>query len=260
MSETLNAIFLGLVQGLTEFLPVSSSGHLVLAQQILGIKPGIGVVFEVAVHIASLLAIVLFYRLRIRRLAVGALRKERDSLVYIGKLALGTLPAVLLVLVAREWLEGQFESLAVVGVCLLITGCMVWSTRWSLSQNGLGEPGWGAALLIGLVQAFAILPGISRSGSTVAAGLALGLSPLAAAEFSFLLGTIAIGGAGLLLLPELASVSGSSLDTILWAGTAALASGLLALWSFVWLLRSERFYYFAWYAWIVGGITLFWIA
>ena len=256
MEATLDGILLGVVQGLTEFLPVSSSGHLVIAQHVLNSSIASGILFEVCLHIATLVAIVLFYRKRVAGLALGALRGEAAAWRYAGKLALATLPAVVVALFARHLIEEQFDSLGAVGICLLLTGCIVWSTRYSNRGEGLEEPGWGAALLIGLAQAAAILPGISRSGSTVAAGMALGLKPLAAAEFSFLLGIIAIAGAGFLMVPELGSLSDSAMEAILAGGLAALISGLVALWAFVWLLRSQRFHLFAWYAWSVGAATL----
>ena len=190
MEEIIDSILLGIVQGLTEFLPVSSSGHLVLFQEILQTDLGKGILFEVAVHIATLVAILIFYRRRVTRLIYGTLTRDRTALEYVGKLIIGTLPAIVVALLFRSWIEAQFNSLLVVGVCLVITGFIVWSTRYTNKHTGQDEPGWGAAFVIGCVQAFAILPGISRSGSTVAAGLALGLSPLAAAEFSFMLGMI----------------------------------------------------------------------
>ena len=258
MEDILDSILLGIVQGLTEFLPVSSSGHLVLAQEILGAELGQGILFEVAVHLATLVAILIFYRRRVVVLAYGTFTRNRDALEYVGKLIVGTLPAVVVALLLRSWIEEQFNSLVVVGICLVVTGFIVFSTRFTLREEGLDEPGWSAALLIGCVQAVAILPGISRSGSTVAAGLALGLNPLAAAEFSFMLGMIAMAGAGVLLLPELTAVSPELLNTIGYGAAAALFSGLLALAAFVWLLRTQRFFVFAWYAWLVGAITLVW--
>ena len=254
--ETIESIILGLVQGLTEFLPVSSSGHLVLAQELLGTKPDGGILFEVAVHIATLVAILLFYRKRVTHLTIGAVTFDNEAWRYILKLGLATIPAVIVALLARDLIEQQFESILGVGICLIITGFIIWSTRYTLGRGKLTEPTWAAALMIGCVQAFAILPGISRSGSTVAIALLLGLAPLAAAEFSFLLGVIAMAGAGILLLPELSSVSGEALNAILYGGVAALISGLIALWLFVWLLKNQRFYLFAWYVWIVGLITI----
>ncbi len=255
--ETIESIVLGIVQGLTEFLPVSSSGHLVLAQALLGTEPGGGIVFEVAVHLATLAAILLFYRQRVTTLLVDGLVGDRDAWRYIMKLALATVPAVCVALFARDWIERQFESLTVVAICLIITGFVIWSTRYTQGKGSITEPNWLAALMIGCVQAAAILPGISRSGSTVAIGLALGLAYLAAAEFSFLLGAVAMAGAGILLIPDLTSVSAADLNAIMFGGGAALISGLLALWSFVWLLKNQRLYLFAVYVWMLGAVTLF---
>jgi len=254
--EVLESLLLGILQGLTEFLPVSSSGHLVIAQSLLGTELGEGILFEVAVHMATMLAILLFYRHRISVLILGAISAKGDALRYIGKLFIGTLPAVAAALLARDWIELQFEFPAAAGICLLVTGGVVWSTRYTLGRGESVEPTWVGAFLIGCAQAVAILPGISRSGSTVSVALALGLTPLAAAEFSFLLGVIAISGAGVLLLPELTTVSASLLQTIAFGGISALLSGLVALWIFVWFLRARRFYLFAWYAWVVGAATL----
>jgi len=256
MEETIDSILLGIVQGLTEFLPVSSSGHLVLAQEILNVDFGQGILFEVAVHVATLVAILIFYRKRVWALAHGFFTLQRPALEYAGKLVVGTIPAVVVALLFREAIEQQFDSLLGVGICLLITGFIVWSTKYTNTHTGAEVPSWKSAFIIGCVQAFAILPGISRSGSTVAAGLALGLSPLAAAEFSFMLGMIAMAGAGVLMLPELTTVDSSMMDSILAGSVAALISGLAALVAFVWLLRTQRFHVFAWYAWIVGAITV----
>ena len=254
--ESIESLLLGIVQGLTEFLPVSSSGHLVIAQALLGVNPAGGIVFEVAVHIATLIAILLFYRHRVLSLSRGVFTADDDSWRYIGKLLVGTLPIVLVALLARDWIEEQFESLTVVGICLLATGGIVWSTRYTSQRSKLTEPSWAAALLIGCAQAFAILPGISRSGATVGVAIALGIAPLLAAEFSFLLGVIAISGAGILLIPELSSVSATEINAIALGSVAALVSGLAAIWLFLRLLRGNYFHLFAWYAWIVGFATL----
>jgi len=249
-------VALALVQGLTEFLPVSSSGHLVIGQALLGVDPDGGIVFEVAVHLATLIAILVFYRQRVWSLTHGVFTANNDSWRYVFKLAIATLPAIVVALVARDWIEAQFESLVVVGLCLLATGFIVWSTRFTARRAKLIEPSWIFALLIGCAQAFAILPGISRSGTTLAVAMALGIAPLAAAEFAFLLGVIAIAGAGVLMLPELTSVSASELQSIAIGGASSLVSGLIAIWLFLWLLRGQRFHLFAWYAWIVGIATL----
>lgn len=257
--DIVNAIILGIVQGLTEFLPVSSSGHLVMAQNLLGVTPGGGIVFEVAVHLATLVAIVIFYFKRIMTLVVGAFTGQADAWRYVGKLALATLPAIVVALLARDLIEQQFNSPLLVGCLLIVTGFIVWTTRYTITNGEALEPSWRDALIIGCAQAFAILPGITRSGTTVAVGMALGMAPLAAAEFSFLMGIIAMAGAAVLLLPELTSASPELMASILAGGAAALVSGLLALIAFVWLLKSQRFYVFAYYAWAAGAAFLLWV-
>lgn len=254
----LEALLLGLVQGLTEFLPVSSSGHLVIAQSLMALVDE-GVVFEVVVHVATLVSVLVFYRRRVWELLTGVLRGRAEALRYAGKLIVATLPAVVVVLAFGDFLEAQFDTPAVSGVCLLVTGAILWTTRWTAPRAEATEPGWGAAFLIGCAQAFAILPGISRSGSTVAAALALRVDPVAAAEFSFLMSVVAITGAAVRTAPELAGVTPDAVTPLLLGFATALLAGIAAIWLFVRLLRRRAFHFFAWYAWAVGAGFLAWL-
>lgn len=251
MSE-FEALLLGLVQGFTEFLPVSSSGHLVIFSTLLGLEPESGLLFEVSVHVATLLAIAIFYRKKIAELIVGFVRRDPAALSYVGKLAVATVPAIVVALAAKDFLDRVLSSPYVASVGLLVTGAILWTTRSTMSRAVQSEPAWRAAMLIGCAQAFAILPGVSRSGSTVAMALALGVAPLAAAEFSFLLGIIAITGAAVLMLPDLGAASPEALSAIALGCAAALTSGMLAIWLFVIVLRRQTFYQFAYYTWTVG--------
>lgn len=250
--SSLEALLLGVVQGLTEFLPVSSSGHLVMFSTLLGIDSGEDLLFEVAVHVASLLAIVIFYRAKILELLRGVFGREAAALRYVGKLVIATLPVVVVALVARSVLEQMLSSPEVAAGGFLITGAILWTTRTTLGRAEQTEPSWRAAFLIGMAQAIAIFPGVSRSGTTVAAALALGVAPAAAAEFSFLLGIIAISGAAVLLLPGLTEAGPQTLMELTLGCGAALGSGLLALRLFVALLRREAFYQFAYYTFTAG--------
>jgi undecaprenyl-diphosphatase len=256
--DPIEAIVLGLVQGLTEFFPVSSSGHLAMLQALFGGREAGGLLFEVGVHVATLVAIAFFYRVRIARLVIGVLERDRETLEYVGKLALATVPAVVVGLGAKDFIEAQFSNPVLVAGALLTTGVIVVSTRWTAPRAHAPVPGWGAALLIGCAQALAILPGISRSGSTVAMALLLGVAPLAAAEFAFLMGIIAIAGAAVLMIPDLQSADASALGDLALGGVAALASGLLAIWLFVRMLDRSLFHHWAWYCWIVGAGFMAW--
>ena len=249
---------LGAVQGLTEFLPVSSSGHLVIFQQLLGVHDQ-GLYFEVAVHLATLVSVLVYYRHRVQTLLRGVCRGERDAWVYAGKLAVATVPAALLVLLAGGFLERQFEVPAVTGICLGITGVALWSTRRTAAQASLDAPSWRAAFWIGCAQALAILPGISRSGSTVAAGMALGVRPAVAAEFSFLMSVVAISGATLRMLPQLVDLSAASLAPLWIGGGVALVTGVAAIALFVRLLDGGSLYRFAYYTWALGALFLAWL-
>ncbi|HXV37201.1 MAG TPA: undecaprenyl-diphosphate phosphatase, partial [Myxococcota bacterium] len=240
----LEALILGLVQGLTEFLPVSSSGHLVVLQTLLGIEQS-GILIEIVVHVATLASVLVFYRKRVGGLVAGALRGDSEALRYGLKLGVATVPAVVVVLIAGDFLDSLFESPAAAGVGFLITGAILWTTRRTLAAATRSEPGWGAALLIGCAQAFAIAPGVSRSGTTVCAALALGIAPRAAAEFSFLMSVIAIVGAALRALPEVGATPAGLVAPLAIAGAAALVSGVAAIWLFVRLLQQRSFHYFS---------------
>lgn len=253
------AFLLGIVQGLTEFLPVSSSGHLVIFGALLGVEDESSLLFEVALHVATLVAIVIFYRRKIASLIVGVLRGDGEAVAYGAKLVVATLPAVGLALVARDEIERAFAEPTLVALCLIATGAILWTTRRTLLTASAPVPSWLAALLIGCAQALAILPGISRSGTTVAVALALGVAPLAAAEFSFLMGIIAIAGAAVLMIPELGGVGADAWQSIAIGGAAALVSGLAALWIFVWLLSRRAFYAFSYYVWAAAGLFLVWL-
>jgi undecaprenyl-diphosphatase len=254
----LEALVLGLVQGLTEFFPVSSSGHLLMLQEILGIREE-GILFEITVHVATLASVLIFYRRRVGSLAIGALKRSPADLRYAAKLVVATLPAVLAVLVAGDWFEARFESPQTAGVSLIVTGCILWTTRFTIRSAQTAEPSWNVALLIGCAQVLAILPGISRSGITVATALALGVAPLAAAEFSFLMSVIAITGAAVRSLPELSSVTPDRVAPLLVGGLVALVAGVAAIWFFVRLLQTRGFYRFAYYTWLAGALFLGWL-
>jgi undecaprenyl-diphosphatase len=252
------AALLGLVQGLTEFLPVSSDGHLVIAQNLLGITEK-GMVFEIIVHVATLASVLLFYRERVVGLVRGVLARRPEALRYGGKLALATLPAVAAALAFGDFLEAQFESARAAAIGLLVTGAVLWTTRHTFASAHLAEPGWSTALWMGCAQAIAILPGVSRSGLTLAAALALGVAPLAAAEFSFLMSVAAISGAAVWALPELLASPLSHAGALTFGAATALVSGVGAIWFCLRLLSQGSLHWFAYYTWAAGLAMLLWL-
>ena len=237
------SVILGIVQGLTEFLPVSSSGHLVLVKEFLGvITPGL--VFEVFLHAGTLLAILVYFWKDI-------LSIKRKTIFLI---AIGTLPAGVVGYLFSSQIETLFSSVKIVGVALIVTGILnifvdkVGKTKKSLDVN--------KSFAIGLAQAFAIIPGISRSGSTIFAGSVLGIEKREIAKFSFLLSVPAVFGANVL---EIVNYSQSfSMDFSKYAigFVFAFVSGLLAIKLVFKFLEEGKFKYFSYYCFIVGLITL----
>ncbi len=248
----LEALILGVVQGLTEFLPVSSSGHLVIAQSLMGLDLP-GVLFEVVVHVATLCAVCWVYRSRLLGLARGFVTGDRASLRYVGLLALATLPAAAVGIGVGDLLEPIFERPTFSAGFLLVTGFFVWSIRRFAPSAEREDPTTRDALGVGVVQALAILPGISRSGSTVAVGTAMGVEPRRMAEFSFLMSIPVIAGAAALKLSDLGEASQAIGATPLWVAFAAAAlSGVVAIRIFLGLLARRSFHRFAYYCWTVG--------
>ncbi len=256
------AILLGILQGLTEFLPVSSSGHLALAEHFFGISSP-GVTFEVFVHFGTALAVLWFFRARVASILRAcfrwAARREYDHgearlALYI---IIGTIPAAVIGLAFDEIVGEFFDSPVLVSVMLLVTGVILWSTR-RIPAGGRGHETVRDAVLIGLAQAAAIMPGISRSGSTISAGLALGLDRRRAAEFAFLLSIPVILGATAASAGDIADAgSGAGLTT--FVGTvAAFASAIPAIALLMKLVTVGVFHRFAYYCWAAGilGIVL----
>ena len=249
-------VFLGFLQGATEFLPVSSSGHLVMGQTVLGIAlPGLG--FEVALHVATLLSVLVVYRVRIVQLGRGVLTGDRGALGYAGLIVLASIPAALVGFGFESSFDLLFDLPWVTGVALIVTGFILWSSRAALHREPDGQPGVADAILMGVAQALAIVPGISRSGATVVAGLWKGVEPEEAAAFSFLMSIPAIAGAALLKLPELRSGgTGAEPPVVLLGALVAGVTGVLAIRTFVAMLRHRSFFRFAPYVWVVGLLFL----
>lgn len=257
------AAVLGFVQGATEFLPVSSSGHLVIAQCLLGScgaesatalgAATQGVLFEVAVHVATLLSILIVYRKRITDLAKGILAGDRDALTYAGLIVAATIPVVIVGGLAKDRIEALFDNPMVSGIGLLVTGVVLWSSRAGIARVARKRPVLSAAVLIGLAQVCAVVPGISRSGSTVVAAMWLGVYAEEAAAFSFLMAIPAIAGAAVLQIPNLGAAAALDLRPLLVGSVVAALTGVLAIRTFVAMLDKRSFHLFAPYCWLVGG-------
>ncbi len=260
--STLDAIILGLVQGLTEFLPISSSGHLVIGQHLLNFE-GPNLTFDIVLHMGSLLAVLVYFRRDIQKVMRSALGKGDASWNKVAWLILwGTIPTGLIGFFFKEPLEGLFESVRVVAIMLFVTGLLLFaSDRIRKTDRPLFGIRVLDALLIGVVQGLSIIPGISRSGSTIATGLFLKIDGNAAARFSFLLSIPAILGAVALEGKNILghAVNGSGVE-FLSGFVAAAISGWLAIKILMEVLKRKRLWIFAIYCWLVAGWTFFFIS
>lgn len=251
----LQGLVLGLVQGLTEFLPVSSDGHLVLAGHLVGVHTP-GVFVEVMLHVATLGSIFIVYGRRFGVVVAGVLRRDPEYVRYAGLMLLAMVPAGLVGILLRDVVARAFDSLWVAGFGFWVTGAALWYT--GRNQAGTRErPTAFQSLIIGLGQALAILPGASRSGLTVAAGLWSGMNAVRAAEFSFLMAIPVIAGAGLLEARHItADMNRVGAGPLLVACLVAFGSGVWAIRLLVALLARGQFHRFAPYCFAIGAFTL----
>jgi undecaprenyl-diphosphatase len=255
------AMILGLIQGLTEFLPVSSSGHLALFGPLIGLSQA-DLIFDIVVHTGTLVAIVWFYRQRLWSLFQGILQREGTATRYVVQLAIATVPAAVLGLSGKAWIVAAHNHLWVVGCCLIFTGLVLLGSRPLLRSNSVGETlSFGSALGIGFAQALAVFPGISRSGMTIVAGLWFGLQRKAAAQFAFLMAIPAIGGATILAFLDLYGQGGAT--QVLWAPYLAgfFVSAVVSFAALTFLnqiLEQNRFSWFGVYCLVLGLGTLCW--
>lgn len=266
---TIQAIVLGIIQGLTEFLPVSSSGHLVLFSQLFNVQES-SLVFEVMVHVGTLLAVLVAFRREVWLLIVSFFKllgnpKEAKSLVtedpgcrLLLAIVVGTLPTVVVALVLKEQIEHLFSSSLFVGFMLIMTGTILYMTdRHRVKSKELGKASPRDALVIGCGQALAIIPGLSRSGTTIAMGLFRGLDRESAARFSFLLAIPAILGALVFSLDDLFAGTAMIGTGVLGAGfIAAALTGYMAIHFLLDLVKKGKLVWFSYYTWIIGAVVI----
>ncbi|MDA1079507.1 MAG: undecaprenyl-diphosphate phosphatase [bacterium] len=241
------SLILGIVQGLTEFLPVSSSGHLVLFQSWFGFSQH-DLFFDLLLHMATLGAVFIFFFP-----ALKALTTKK-----IGLLVVGSIPAAVVGMLFKSQIEMLFASVLLVAVALLVTASINFGITYYLRKERAEELSWKRAFFIGCLQAIAITPGISRSGSTIFAGLKAGLSREKAFEFSFLLSIPAIGGATLLQLLDMLEEGFAipSLAPLVVGFVAAFITGWLSLGLLKKLLVTSHFNFFGWYTASVAVVVL----
>ncbi|WP_022851077.1 undecaprenyl-diphosphate phosphatase [Limisalsivibrio acetivorans] len=260
----LTAALLGLLQGLTEFLPVSSSGHLVLAQSLMRDFEQPGLLFDTMLHLATLFAVLLYFREKVRVLVLsllGIFSQEYKVMYFENKrflwgIIIASIPTAVVGLGLESTVEGMFATPSYVGYFLILTSVLL---VLSDKVRTVGEIDGPRSFLIGIVQGFAVIPGISRSGSTVAAGLFLGIKREEMAEFSFLMSVPAIFGAAILQIRHLKDVPFEHLPAYGVGMLAAFISGFIAIGFMVFFIKRASLTIFAIYCLVVGITAIVWM-
>ena len=267
--DIIQGIIIGIVQGLTEFLPVSSSAHLIFAHNLLGVESSLA--FSTFLHLGSLLAVLIFFRadiykmLRAWLLSVGDILQHRFKegfyLDPYKRLAwyviLATIPVGIVGVLFESQVDALFAgALYVPGFFLFVTGTILYlSQRMASGQIDMSHMGWFQSLFMELAQACAIMPGLSRSGTTIASGLVIGLDKEFAAKFSFILSIPAIFGAFIVQLKDIGLSMGTDAAAVILGFIAAFISGYMPIKWLIDLIQNKSLDIFAYYCWIVGIIV-----
>ncbi len=266
------AVILGLVQGLAEFLPVSSSGHLALLQQFFGIDENKVLLFAVMLHVGTLISVFIVYWkdiwelivelcLTIKDLCTGkGLRLEERPVRKLGVLIIiATIPTGIIGVLGGDFFDSLYTSIVPIGIGLIITGfLLVMAERMGSSSRGLEKMNFRNAFFIGLVQGIAICPGISRSGSTLFGSLICNLDRKFAVKFVFLISIPSILGSAVLELPDAieAGVTAAEAGPVIVGMLVAAVSGLVAIKSMIKIVSDKKLSYFSYYVWVVGAFVV----
>lgn len=268
----MSLVLLGLIQGLTEFFPVSSSGHLVIAKHFLKINLP-GAAFEAFVHFGTVVAVIILFRKEIKLLVISFFDSiyklfQGEKILNIFKndsssklawfLVISTLPAAIIGYTFSSYFEILFSKPIIASLMLTITGTLLWfgNKNFPGGSKNISEINFKDAIFIGLAQAVAIIPGISRSGLTVIAGLSRNLDREFAAKYSFILSVPLILGASMFKMRELFSLNIDSSILIL-SGLVAAISSYGAMKIFISLLKNRKIFFFSYYLWIISGLTIY---
>lgn len=257
----LEALILGLVQGLTEFLPVSSSGHLTIGRALLGVEAAEDLVFEVMVHAATVCATIVVFRHQIAGLFKGLFKfKCNDETDYVLKIIVSMIPVFVVGVFFKDYVEELFSSILVVGVALVVTAALLFFSdkrKPAATESHRSGIGFGQAFVVGLGQALAVVPGLSRSGTTIATGLLCGVKRENVAQFSFLMVIVPILGEAFLDVVggDFAATSIGLLPLAV-GFLSAFVSGLFACKVMIALVKKARLKWFALYCALVGAAVI----
>jgi undecaprenyl-diphosphatase len=247
----LEALFLGLVQGFTEWLPISSSGHLVIFQALLNIS--VPPEFDIVIMAGSIVALILYFRKKIFSLFTGTVAGERNAINYVVLILVSGIPTGIIGFAGRQFFKSLFGQPVVVSICIVITGIFLFIASWPWREKQTSQITVKNALLIGVAQGIAVAPGISRSGATIGTAVILGIKTRDAAEFSFLIAIPAMTVAAVLTFLE-EPATGTGFTLLLVAIITAFIAGYASIGLLMKIFEENRLYYFAPYC-ILAGTT-----
>ena len=244
------ALVLGLIQGITEWLPISSSGHLILFEKLYGITQPIAL--NVVLHLASLIVVLIVFRKDILKLIMGFLNGEKYFVQYSIWLVIASIPVAIIGLFFKSYIEQAFHNFWTIGISFLFTGLLLLFSKYPTKKTK--SLSLSSTLLIGVGQAIAILPGVSRSGTTISAGLLNGRKQEEVVRFSFFLFIPAILGASILEISSIRTLT--NIPAVIFAVIVTIITGLLTMRFLFRIIKSKKFYYFGWYCLIMGLLML----
>lgn len=263
MTDILTAIILGIVEGITEFLPVSSTGHLILATELLGYDAQKWAVFNIAIQPGAILAIVAIYWRTFRDVLLGLISRDAKSIAFVRNLLLAFFPAVILGMLLGDQIDALLENAIVVAVALIVGGfAILIIERLAKTRvfEGVSAMSVSDSTKIGLMQCVAMIPGVSRSGATIMGAMALGIDRKTAAEFSFFLALPTLSGAtALQLYKHHDTITADSLGLIAVGFIVSFVVALIVVKGFLQIVTRYGFAPFAWYRIIAGSAALIWL-
>jgi len=254
LEQLIKAIILGVVQALTEWLPISSTGHLRLVENFFSLK--LPILFDVILHVGTLIVILIFFRKEVGKMlsSIAHLDFEAEYGKMVPLIIVGVIPTLSIGMIFGRLIEDTFQSILPIAIALILCGFMLYSAK--VGKEKTDSIDYTTAVMIGIAQGIAIIPGISRSGATITVALLLGMKREKAFKFSFLLSIPAILGAlGLTLYMELGELASTNLGIgeILAGATVSMFVGYLAL-KLLWkVIMKEKFHLFAFYCWLLGA-------
>lgn len=259
----IDVILLGLIEGLTEFLPVSSTGHLILAGELLGFTGPAETTFKIVIQLGAILAVLVAYQRRFRHVISGLLRGDKGAIAFTRNILLGFLPAMVIGVIAYKGIKALLETPIIVAVMLVLGGIAILLIERSVHKvrfDSVEEMDWKTALSIGVVQCIAMIPGVSRSGATIMGALLMGVERRTAAEFTFFLAVPTMLGATVYdLYKSRDLLNFDDLTTIGVGFGVAFLTALLVVKALVAVVGRYGFAPFAWYRIVLGSVALAWL-